>query len=397
MDDQELEKLLDDLASDRVERKASIADRERICEAICAFANDLPNHQQPGVLFVGINDNGSCANLPITDPLLITLAEIRSAGNILPFPTMDVQKRTLKGCEVAVIIVKPSYAPPIRFRGRTWVRIGPRRAIATQEEEQRLAEKRRYHNQPFDIEPIPYAILDDLDLDLFLRGYVPSALPLDILEENGRTPEQKLTAMRFASVEQPPQPTILGLLVSGKDPRQHTPGAYVQFVRFDGTELTDPIKAQREIDGPLPDLLRMLDETFEAHLSVALDITSQALEVRQPDYPIVALQQLARNAILHRAYNNTNAPVRIYWFADRIEIHNPGGPYGQVNRHNFGAPGVTDYRNPHLAEAMKNLGYIQRFGIGIQLARKALERNGNPPPEFYPEDTFVLVTVRSRT
>jgi predicted HTH transcriptional regulator len=44
MDDQALEKLLDDLESDRVERKASIANKDKICEAICAFANDLPNH-----------------------------------------------------------------------------------------------------------------------------------------------------------------------------------------------------------------------------------------------------------------------------------------------------------------------------------------------------------------
>jgi ATP-dependent DNA helicase RecG len=45
---------------------------------------------------------------------------------------------------------------------------------------------------------------------------------------------------------------------------------------------------------------------------------------------------------------------------------------------------------------MKNLGYVQRFGVGIQLARKELEKNGNPPPEFAVEDAHVLVTVRRR-
>lgn len=393
MDDQELEKLLDDLEADRVERKASITDRDRICEAICAFANDLPNYQQPGVLFVGVNDNGSCANLPINDRLLLTLAELRSNGNILPFPTMVVQKRNLKGCEVAVIIVEPSDAPPVCFRGRTYIRVGPRRAVATQEEERCLTEKRRYKNLSPDLQPMPFASLDDLDLDLFRGTYIPSALPTDILEQNGRTVEQQLKAMRFTTIEQPPCPTILGLLVTGKDPRQFIPGAYVQFVRFDGKDLTDPIKAQHDISGPLPDLLRMLDETFEAHISVSLDVISHAKETRRPDYPIVALQQLARNAILHRTYEGTNAPVRIYWFSDRIEMQNPGGPYGQVNRNNFGT-GITDYRNPYIAEAMKNLGYVQKFGMGIQLARKALAKNGNPLPEFKLEDTAVLVIVR---
>ena len=63
-------------------------------------------------------------------------------------------------------------------------------------------------------------------------------------------------------------------------------------------------------------------------------------------------------------------------------------------RENFGKPGVTDYRNPHLAEAMKNLGYVQRFGVGIALASQELERNGNPPLDFVVEDTYVLVIVR---
>ena len=67
MEDQELENLLKDLESDRTERKVSISDQSKIRQAICAFANDLPNHQQPGVLFIGVNDDGSCANLTITD------------------------------------------------------------------------------------------------------------------------------------------------------------------------------------------------------------------------------------------------------------------------------------------------------------------------------------------
>jgi ATP-dependent DNA helicase RecG len=103
---------------------------------------------------------------------------------------------------------------------------------------------------------------------------------------------------------------------------------------------------------------------------------------------------LVRNAILHRTYEGTYSPVRIYWFSDRIEIHSPGGPFGQVTRENFGQPGVTDYRNPHLAEAMRVLGYVQRFGLGIQIARQQLAANGNPPLVFIVEQNHILATVR---
>jgi ATP-dependent DNA helicase RecG len=396
MDDSELLALLNDLESDRAERKASIHDHDKIAEAICAFANDLPGHNRCGVLFIGVNDNGSCANLSITDRLLLTLSEYRSNGNILPFPAITVQKKAFNNCELAVVIVEPSDAPPVRFKGRVWIRVGPRRAIATQQEERLLAEKRRARDLPFDIQAVSSATIDDLNLEFFKNIYLPLALAPDVIEQNGRSRDQQLMSLRFTTNQIPLTPTLLGILVAGKEPRQFFPGDYIQFLRIDGREITDPIKDQKEIDGPLQELLRSLDEIFQANIAIATDITSQPVEIRHPDYPILALQQLARNAVLHRIYEGTNAPVRIYWYSDRIEIHNPGGPFGQVTQENFGQPGITDYRNPHLAEAMKNLGYIQRFGLGITLAQKEMQKNGNPPPEFNTSNDNVLVTLRRK-
>lgn len=394
MNDLELERLLKDQESDRVERKASLSEPDRIRETICTFANDLPGHGKPGVIFIGANDNGSCAGLPITDKLLRKLADMRDDGHIQPLPSMVVGKRVAYNGEVAVVTVQPSFAPPVRFRGRVWIRVGPRRAIASTEEERRLAERRRASDLPFDLKPLPSATINDLDLDLFHREYLPLAVAPDILEQNKRSLEEQLCALRF--VDQKGQPTVLGVMVIGRDSLRYIPGAYIQFLRIDGTELTDPIRDQKEIDGPLGELLRRLDEVLEAHNSVALDITGGPMEVKRPEYPLSALQQLTRNAVLHRNYDGTNAPVRIYWFSNRIEIHSPGGPFGQVSRGNFGNPGATDYRNPHLAEAMRTLGYIQRFGLGIQIARTELMKNNNPTPEFIVEPSHVLVIVRRK-
>lgn len=390
--DAELLLLLGDVESDRVERKSSIGDRDRIRQVLCAFANDLPDHKQRGVLFIGANDDGSCARLGITDQLLQTLADMRSDGNILPFPTMTVQKRTLDGCEMAVVEVQPADMPPVRYNGRVWIRVGPRRATATADEERRLSEKRRAGDLPFDHRPVHGASLDDLNLDLFRAVYLPSAIASDVLAENNRPLEQQLASLHFLSPDG--TPNVAALIVFGKEPVNWLPGAYVQFVRFDGLEVTDSIRHQGEITGPFPDLLRVLDEVLAANISVATSVTEGPTETRRADYPLVALQQLARNAVLHRNYETSNAPVRIYWFSDRVEIHSPGGPFGQVNEQNFGKPGATDYRNPLLAEAMKSLGFVQRFGLGFPLARKELNLNGNPALETECHAAAVLVTVR---
>lgn len=393
---EQLEALLDDIESDLVERKESwkgnAPDAGR--QAVCAFANDLPDNRRPGVVFVGAKDDGTPSGLLVTDELLRTLSDIKTDGNILPPPSITVEKRTLKDAEMAVVTVQPSDSPPVRYKGQIFIRIGPRRSVATAQDERILNEKRRYRDIPFDVQPLPSCDLSALSRVLFEQEYLPNAFPPDVLAANNRTYEQRLAVCRMIASTDSPVPTIVGVLVLGVSTRDWIPGAYVQFLRIAGGRLTDLIQDEIVIDGALGQVLRRIDEKIDSHNRTEVDIRSSNQEVRRLPYPRVALQQLIRNAVMHRSYENTNAPVRVHWFDDRIEIINPGGPFGAVTLTNFGRAGITDYRNPNVAEAMKVMGFVQRFGIGIQTARAELERNGNPDLEFQVEPTIVLATVR---
>ncbi len=127
--DAELEALLDDVESDRAERKELLRGDapDKIRQAVCAFANDLPGRGRPGLVFIGAKDDGSPSDLTVTDELLRQLADMRSDGNILPLPSITVEKRNLKGRDMAVVAVLPADAPPVRYKGRIWVRTGPGR------------------------------------------------------------------------------------------------------------------------------------------------------------------------------------------------------------------------------------------------------------------------------
>ena len=303
---QELEALLADLESDLVERKESLHgdNPRRIRQAVCAFANDLPDHQRPGVVFVGADDAGAPVNLEITDELLLQLADIKTDGNIVPPPTLTVDRRLLLGAPVAVVTVLPSDTPPVRHRGRIWIRVGPRRAVASAQDERILNEKRRHRDPHFDAQPVPTASVADLDLRRFEEEYLPLAIDATALAENDRSTEQRLAALK---------------MIAG-------------------------------VDDPRP-----------------------------------------------RTYEGTNAPIHVFWFDDRIEITSPGGPYGALTPENFGQPGIVDYRNQILAEAMRVLGLAQRYGAGIPTARRALLANGQPEPDFRVEANWVHCTVKART
>ena len=388
--DDELRQRLRDLEAFNVERTEAARNTDKLGEAICAFANDLPDSRTTGVLFVGARDNGDCAGLEITEQIIQTLMGFGRDGQILPLPNIHVRKITLDGCTMAVTEVTSSDSPPVRFKGRICVRFGPARAYATPEQERRLIEKQRRAVVPFDQQPVASATVKDLNLLIFQSEYLPAAIAPDVLEENGREVGDQLRALKLLGPDG--VPTNAGILVLGRDPRNWLPGGYIQFVRYAGTEVTDTIRDQKEIDGSLSELLRRLDEVLEANIAQRTDLSSGLTTVR-PDYPLLALQELARNAVIHRTYDGTNAPVRLTWFDDRVEITNPGGPFGAVSIANFGRPEATDYRNPVLASCAKDLGYVQRFGSGIPRARAALQRNGNKPPEFEMETGFVHATI----
>ena len=196
--ERELLQIIESGESDRVEFKESLSGdaATRIREAICAFANDLPDHRVPGLVFVGVKNDGTMGNLSVTDRLLQQLADMKTDGNILPPPSLTVEKRALRGREAAVISVQPSDSPPVRFKGAIHVRTGPRRGLATVQDERILNEKRRYGDRPFDLQPIPTASLADLNLTQFENEYLVQAFSADILAANDRSLTEQLAATK---------------------------------------------------------------------------------------------------------------------------------------------------------------------------------------------------------
>ena len=127
---EEIRALLNDIESDRVERTISTTNTDKFGQAICAFANDLPDHRIPGYLFLGVKDDGTVTGLDVTDELLKNVAAIRTDGNIQPQPSMTVEKVSMEEGDIVMVRVEPSVFPPVRYKGRIWIRIGPRKGVA---------------------------------------------------------------------------------------------------------------------------------------------------------------------------------------------------------------------------------------------------------------------------
>jgi ATP-dependent DNA helicase RecG len=371
--------LIADMESDLIERTISIKEN-KLGPAVCALSNDFPNHKQAGYILLGVHDNGKLAGMTWTDDTLQAIGNVKSNGNVLPQPSMVVSPvyKFPEG-EVVVIQINPSHYPPVRYDGRCWIRIGPRRDRATVEEEKILIERRASYAKTYDLVPALGAKSDDLALEYFKSAYLPAAIDKDTIKENNRTVEEQLASLRFYDARES-CPTNAGILLFGVNPEFFLPGAYIQYVKFRGEEMTGDVEFEKKFSGALITELNSVDNFIKNNIIKERPIKKDSFQEHTiRNYSYWALRELIMNAIMHRNYE-ANAPIYIYEFSNRIEILNPGGLFGDANPQNF--PNASDYRNVVLAESMKILGYVNRFNYGVKRAIDELVKNGNGKPDF---------------
>lgn len=387
----EIKSLLGDIENERVERTLSTDNTKKMSEAICSFANDIRNTKKPGYFMTGADDDGNLDGQTFTDEQLRSYAGLRNSGTILPPPAMMVYKETFPKGEIAVIEVQPSEDTPVRYKGVIWIRIGARKAEANTEEERILTEKGQVHSSSFDGHPCREATIDDIDVELFKKEYLPKAVSPATLAKDKRTPIQQMASLRLFDTRFN-CPTYAGILLLGHDPQYFIPGAYIQYVKFAGTTRATKVLKENRFKGNLISMLKELEYFIKYSIeSKRPEFVSVLREEPRINYPWEAIRELAMNAVMHRAYNGNNSPIKFYEYSDRIEIDNPGNLYGKVNLENF--PNETDYRNPNIAEIMLNLGYVNRFGSGVNTVSTLLEENKSNPAEFLLGDytTFKVV------
>jgi len=381
-----LKKLFVDTESYHIERTVSTDNADKFCQAICAFSNDVSGSGKNGYLVLGVHNNGQLSGLKVDDKLLLQISNIRTDGNILPQPVMTVEKFSFEDGDVLVAEVQPSEFPPVRYRGRVWVRVGPRKSMATEAEEKILMERRLSNVRTFDAMPCLRTNLNDLDVSLFKKEFLPQAIAEEVLAEDKRPIEEQLASLGFYDLRYN-CPTNGAIILFGKKPERYLPGSYVQYVRFNGKDRAADIINEHKFSGNLCRELVKIDAFIETSISQKRPIPVSVLrEETVSKYPYWATRELLMNAVMHRDYE-TNSPVLFYEYDDRIEVQNPGGLYGKVSPENF--PNVSDYRNPYIAEAIKVLGYVNRFSRGIFRVQKELTENGNGKPSF----DFSLITA----
>ena len=262
----ELLQMLTNSESYNIERTESTTNTDKFCQAICAFSNDISGSAKNGYVIIGAKDNGELSGLQVDDKLLLQIANIRTDGNILPQPIMTVEKFSFDQGDVLVAEVQPSEFPPVRYRGRIWVRVGPRKSIATEAEEKILTERRLSNVHTFDAMPYLGTNINDLDVSIIRKEFLPKSVTEDILDEDKRDITEQLAYLGLYDLRYN-CPTNGAIVLFGKNPERYIHGAYIQYVRFKGKDRAGDILNEHKFSGNLCKILPKIDAFVETSIS----------------------------------------------------------------------------------------------------------------------------------
>ncbi len=181
-------------------------------------------------------------------------------------------------------------------------------------------------------------------------------------------------------------PTNTALLFFGKAPSEHISHHEIRIARYKGTTRSEFIDSQ-EIKGPIYKMLDEVKSFFIRNTRLANKIV-EFKRVDIPEYPYEAVRESIINAIAHRDYTKSGAPIMVSIFDDRVEVSNPGGLLPGLNIKKLEGHHAT--RNEAICHIFHETMDMERFGTGISKMKKLMKAHGLSVPVFEEEGEFFV-------
>jgi ATP-dependent DNA helicase RecG len=132
---------------------------------------------------------------------------------------------------------------------------------------------------------------------------------------------------------------------------------------------------------------------FREHLQTRFEFTGEPAREVFWEYPLEALREAITNAVCHRDYLEV-PHIQVRWYDDRLTFFNPGGLPPPLRLEDLKREHPSNPRNRLIAEMFFYLGWIERWGGGIQKMLNECAAAGLPEPEFEEAQGALWLTFR---
>lgn len=358
---------------------------EEIAKTIVAMAN-----RQGGFILLGVDNKGEVCGLKRCkiEEWVMNI----SRNNVHPSIIVDYYEIPIETHKVGVIKIplgmdKPYYLEK-KDRKTYYIRAGSTNREATREELRRLyqASGTLHYDTCGILTSSPY----DLDYSKLYKYFLDSRG----IELTGLDKEETLRILVNTGILSEEEGrrvcTVGGILLFGNEPAQVFPSAEIVFAAFDGTDVIDNILDRKVLNSTLTSNVEDISRVVYTNLSMPEII--EGLKQKQ-DWPIpnIVLREGVVNALIHRDYTISGASVRVFLFKDRLEIRSPGRPPNTLTIETMKI-GISISRNSLLAQVMRDMGYVQKAGLGIRMIFSEMKKL-NVEPEIRIEEEETILSI----
>ena len=344
-----------------IEFKRELPRRDSLADEIAAFAN-----ARGGVLLIGVDDHGDIVgldqhNLDRTEKTVVEICR----RSIEPRVPAFVERLQLDGNDLLKIDVPRSLFIH-KSPGGYFARQGSSKQAMPKEYLARLLQSRsRVGIIPPDRRSLPNSTIDTLQQDLYQR-FIPQEASRHEVED------LLLTRELLVSEGSELRASVAGLLMCHDRPDDYLYNSFIQAVYYRGTKMDANYQIDaKDFRGPLDRQIMDAYKFVQKHnqVSARKDIG----RIEQPQYSMRAVFEALVNAVVHRDYSKTVSKIRLFMFADRLELSSPGTLANTLSVEQLRYGQAT--RNELLARLLSEI--TVEDNVGRQAARRYfLERRG---------------------
>lgn len=347
-----------------IEFKRQLPRRDSLADEIAAFAN-----ARGGVILIGVDDQGDIVGLDqhSLDQTEKTVVEV-CRDSIEPWVPGFAQKLRLYDKDLLKIDVPRSlylHKSPGGYFARqgSGIRVLPKEYLA------RLIQSRsRVGITPPDRQAVPDSTKDTLRSDLFQRFFTEETT---VHESEDRLLKREFLVREGSKL----RASVAGLLMCHDRPDDYLYNSFIQAVFYRGkTKDANYQIDAKDFRGPLDRQIMDAYKFVERYNQVSARKGVGRTERSQ--YSMRAVFEALVNAAVHRDYSKTVSKIRLFMFADRLELSSPGAlantltveqlRYGQATRNELLARLLSEITvEDNVSRQVARRYFLERRGEGV--------------------------------
>ena len=364
-----------------IEFKRELPERKELSDEMAAFAN-----ASGGVILIGVGDNGEIVGIDreSLDGAEKTVVEI-CQDSIAPPVHIVTEKRRID--EKNVIKVDVSRSPFVhRSANGYFVRQGSTKREMTTEQLGRLLQNRsQVHRMAFDEQFVPNTHRGTLSKPLYQRFITPGVAEGE---------EENLLLKRRLLVKEGEnyRASVAGVLMCHQKPEDYLYNSFIQAVYYNGVDKDANYQIDaKDFNGPLD--RQIVDSYKFVQIYNRVSARKEIGRIERPQYSMRAVFEALVNAVVHRDYSKTGSKIRLFMFADRLELYSPGAlantltvedlPYNQATRNELLARLLSETTlDEDLGAKVTRRHFLERRGEGVGIILNESERLSGKTPQY---------------